>query len=309
MRFHQALTFLPTLQALEVAKAADKQGYDGIYVSDHMFFPRERRSRYTYSTREDGAPGFGDHWDPDTDWPDAWGFISAMAACTEKLRFTTGVYVAPARDLITVAKQVSTAAVVSRGRVNLGVGVGWSQEEFDATGQDFRTRGRRLDDMIPALRAIWSGGWVEYHGTFYDVPAMRMEPSPPGPVPILGGGHSAPALRRAATLCDGWVAAGAYEPEEARAHLDQLQAERRKAGRENDPFSIFLSLWSAPDIDLYKSFEEEYGVTDFLCAPAMVAQVGKSDPPERQLKLRIDASARFAEEVLEKARTAHGDNR
>ncbi|HTT85798.1 MAG TPA: hypothetical protein VMF60_00395, partial [Acidimicrobiales bacterium] len=72
MRFHQAVTFLPTLHALELAKAADTQGYDGIYVSDHMFFPRDRQSRYTYSTREDGAPGFGDHWDPDTHWPDTW---------------------------------------------------------------------------------------------------------------------------------------------------------------------------------------------------------------------------------------------
>ena len=139
MRFHQAVTFLPTLDALEVVKAADEQGYDGIYVSDHMFFPRELSSRYTYSTREDGAPGFGQHWDPETEWPDTFCFISAMAAVTRQLEFTTGVYVAPARDLITVAKQVATASVLSRGRVNLGVGVGWCKEEFDATGQDFHT--------------------------------------------------------------------------------------------------------------------------------------------------------------------------
>ena len=199
MRFHQAVTFLPTLHALELAKAADTQGYDGMYVSDHMFFPRDRQSRYTYSTREDGAPGFGDHWDPDTHWPDPWCLISAMAAVTQRVEFTTGVYIAPARDLVTVAKQVGTAAVVSSGRVALGVGVGWCEEEFVATGQDFHTRGKRLDDMIPALRALWAGGWVEYHGPHYDVPAMRMEPSPPGPIPIIGGGHSAPALRRAAT--------------------------------------------------------------------------------------------------------------
>lgn len=302
MRFHQALTFIPTLEAFEVAKAADSQGYDGVYLSDHMFFPRERRSRYTYSTSEDGAPGFGDHWDPDTDWPDAWCFISAMAAATEKLSFTTGVYVAPARDLITVAKQVGTAAVLSGGRVNLGVGVGWSQEEFDATGQDFRTRGRRLDDMIPALRTLWSGGWVQYHGTFYEVPEMRIEPSPPGPVPIYGGGHSKPALRRAASLCDGWIAAGAYEPEEARAHLERLHEERRKAGTAGEPFAIYLSLWAEPDLDLYRRFEEEHGVTDFLCAPAMTAAVDRSQPAERRVASRIEASARFAEEVLEKFR-------
>ncbi len=302
MRFHQSVTFLPTLQALELAKAADEQGYDGIYVSDHMFFPRERRSRYTYSTRQDGAPGFGDHWDPDTEWPDAWCFISAMAAVTRRVQFTTGVYVAVARDLVTVAKQVGTAAVIAGGRVALGIGVGWCEEEFDATGQDFHTRGKRLDDMIPALRALWAGGWVEYHGTFYDVPAMRMEPSPPGPVPIIGGGHSTPALRRAATLCDGWVAAGAYQPDQARTYLAALAEERRRAGREHEPFAIYLSLWARPDPDLYREFEEEHGVTDVLCAPAMMAKVDPADPPEAQLRARTDASARFADEILAKMR-------
>jgi len=302
LRFHQSVTFLPTLQALELAKAADEQGYDGLYVSDHMFFPRERRSRYTYSTREDGAPGFGDHWDPDTEWPDAFCFISAMAAVTHRVQFTTGVYVAPARDLVTVAKQVGTAAVIAGGRVALGVGVGWCEEEFEATGQDFHTRGKRLDDMIPALRALWGGGWVEYHGPHYDVPAMRMEPSPPGPVPIIGGGHSTPALRRAATLCDGWVAAGAYQPDQARTYLAALAEERRRAGREHGEFSIYLSLWARPDHDLYRSFEEEHGVTDVLCAPAMMAKVDPSDPPEVQLRARLDASARFADEILAKMR-------
>ncbi|HZU80647.1 MAG TPA: TIGR03619 family F420-dependent LLM class oxidoreductase [Acidimicrobiales bacterium] len=301
MRFHQAVTFLPVDQGLALARAADAQGYAGVYVSDHMFFPRERTSRYTYSTREDGAPGFGDHWDPDTHWPDPWCFISAMAATTTRLHFTTGVYVAPARDLITVAKQVGTTAALSAGRVHLGVGVGWSKEEFDATGQDFHTRGKRLDDMIPALRALLAGGWVEYHGAHYDVPAMRMEPSPPSPVPIYGGGHSDAAFRRSATLCDGWIAAGAYKPEEAEEHLGRLHQARRAAGREDEPFAIFLSLWARPDLDVYRSFEERFGVTDFLCAPGLTAHVDAAATPEAQLQARLDASARFAEEIVARA--------
>jgi probable F420-dependent oxidoreductase len=301
VRFHQAVTFLPVDQGLALARAADDQGYAGVYVSDHIFFPRQRTSRYMYSTSEDGAPGFGDHWDPDTHWPDPICFITAMAAVTTRLRFTTGVYVAPARDLITVAKQVGTAAVLSGGRVGLGVGVGWSKEEFDATGQDFTTRGRRLDDMIPALRALWAGGWVEYHGPCYDVPAVRMEPSPAESVPIYGGGHSAPAFRRAATLCDGWIAAGAYQPDEARAHLEHLDEARRRAGRHEEPFAVFLSLWARPDLDLYRRFEEEYGVTDFLCAPGLTARVDKDAPADVALQARLDASARFAELIVQKA--------
>jgi probable F420-dependent oxidoreductase len=301
VRFHQALTFLPVDQALALARAADEQGYGGVFLSDHMFFPQERKSRYTYSTTEDGAPGYGDHWDPDTHWPDPWCFISAAAAVTTQLHFTTSVYIAPARDLMTVAKQVGTAAVLSGGRVNLGVGVGWSKEEFDATGQDFTTRGRRLDDMIPALRALWAGGWVEYHGPHYEVPAMRMEPSPGGPIPIYGGGHSAPALRRAAGLCDGWIAAGAYQLDEARHYLDQLAEARKHAGRVGEPFAIFLSLAVRPDLDLYRRLEEEYGVTDFACGPALTAKVDRSAPPQAQLQARLDASARFAEQVVQKA--------
>jgi probable F420-dependent oxidoreductase len=298
VRFHQAVAFLPTHHQLAVARAADDQGYDGISLSDHMFFPRHRQSRYTYSTADDGAP----FWESETEWPDVWCLISAMAAITTRVRFTTGVYVAPARDLITVAKQVGTAAVLSSNRVNLGVGVGWCKEEFDATGQDFHTRGKRLDDMIPALRALWAGGWVEYHGPHYDVPALRMEPSPTAPIPVICGGHSTPAFRRAAALCDGWMAAGAYEPDEARRHLTALHEERRRIGRTGEPFSVFLSLWSNPDVDLYRSFEEDYGVTDMLSGAAMAAKVDPSDPPEAQLQTRIDASARFAEEVMEKMR-------
>jgi probable F420-dependent oxidoreductase len=298
VRFHQAVTFIPTHHQVALAAAADDQGYDGIYISDHMFFPRDRQSRYTYSTAEDGAPS----WESETEWPDVWCVISAMAAITSRVRFTTGVYVAPARDIITVAKQVGTAAVISSNRVTLGVGVGWCKEEFDATGQDFTTRGKRLDDMIPALRALWHSGWVEYHGPHYDLPAMRMEPAPTAPVPIICGGHSAPAMRRAAALCDGWVAAGAYPPEDARRYLAELHEARRRAGRETDPFAVYLSLWAEPDIDLYRSFEEDHGVTDMICAPAMVAPVDPSDSPEAQLRTRIDASARFAEDVIQKFR-------
>ena len=194
MRFHQAITFLPITQVVPLATACDQLGYAGIYLSDHLFNPRDLESRYTYSRRADGAPG----WEKDTAWPDPMCVFSGLATVTTNLTFTTGVYVAPVRDLITVAKTVGTAAVLSDDRVRLGVGVGWCKEEFDQTGQDFSTRGRRLDEMIPALRALWAGGWVEFHGTYYDVPPCQMNPSPAAPVPILGGGHSEPALRRAA---------------------------------------------------------------------------------------------------------------
>ncbi len=147
------------------------------------------------------------------------------------MTFTTGVYIAPVRDLITVAKSVGTTAVLSHNRVRLGVGVGWCEEEYIQTGQDFHNRGKRLDDMIPALRALWQGGWVEYHGTHYDVPLCQMNPAPTEPIPILGGGDSPPALRRATTLCDGWLNTGAA-PAEDGLRPGEHGASRRSTGRD-----------------------------------------------------------------------------
>jgi probable F420-dependent oxidoreductase len=295
VRFHQSVTFLPTRQVVPVAQACDQLGYGGIYISDHLFNPRRLESRYTYSVREDGAPG----WEAETPWPDPMCVISGLATVTTNLVFTTGVYIAPARDLITVAKSVGTTAVLSNNRVRLGVGVGWCQEEFDQTGQDFATRGKRLDEMISALRALWRHGWVEYRGEYYDVPECMMEPAPTEPVPILGGGHSPAALRRAAGLCDGWIAAGAYREDEAWAHLASLRAALKTAGRDDEDFIVYLSLNERPDPDLYRRFADA-GVTDFVCAPWMFVDVAPGTPDDEALSARLAAVKWFADDVIAK---------
>jgi probable F420-dependent oxidoreductase len=296
LRFHQAVSFLPTRQAVPLAKASNELGYAGMYVSDHFFNPRHLASRYTYSEREDGHPG----WEPETQWPDSMTLIAGMATVAENLLFTTGVYIAPARDLLTVAKTVGTAAVISDNRVRLGVGVGWCKEEFDQTGQDFATRGKRLDEMITALRALWRGGWVEFHGEYYDVPECQMLPAPTEAVPFIGGGHSPAALRRTATLCDGWVAAGAYSEEDAWLHLANLRDALKKAGREDDDdFLVYMSLNERPSVDLYRRFAEA-GVTDIVCAPWMFVDVATGTPDDEALAARLGAVRWFAEEIVAK---------
>ena len=147
MRFHQAVTFLPLDEVVSLSTAADTLGYSGIYLSDHLFNPRDLQSKYTYSKAPDGSP----FWEKETAWPDPMCLISALSGVTTNLTFTTGIYIAPVRDLITVAKTVGTAAVLSGNRVRLGVGVGWCEEEYVQTGQDFRTRGRaaQRDDPGP----------------------------------------------------------------------------------------------------------------------------------------------------------------
>src|SRR6478736_1733339 len=135
MQFWSGTAFMDPLEAVPVARMLDEAGYDGILCSDHMIYPRELSSPY-----------------PDTAWPDPWVLIGAMAAVTNRLRFSNAIYVAPARPLLEVAKLVATASVLSHGRVSLAAGIGWMREEYEQMGQDFANRGKRLDEMIPALR-------------------------------------------------------------------------------------------------------------------------------------------------------------
>lgn len=259
MQFWSGTAFMDTADALRVAPLLDEAGYHGMVASDHMIYPRELSSPYPDSST--GKPP----WSPETGWPDSWVLIGAMAAVTRRLRFSNAIYVAPARPLLEVAKQVATAAVISGGRVALGVGVGWMREEFELLGQDFDTRGKRLDEMIPALRELWRGGWVSFEGHYYSVPEMMIEPHPPAPVPILCGGESETALRRAARTCDGWIGY-AYTLERAAGYTARLGELRREYGREDEPFDIILALLDPPTPDLYKR-AEDLGITAVMCAP------------------------------------------
>jgi probable F420-dependent oxidoreductase len=226
-------------------------------------------------------------------------FVSGLATVTRNLLFTTGVFIAPARDLVTVAKSVGTAAVLSSNRLRLGVGVGWCEEEFTAIGQDFSNRGKRLDEMIVALRALWHEDWVEHHGTYYDIPACKMLPAPSAPVPIYGGGGSPMALRRAVTLCDGWITHGSGPEEHAWDQLALIKGALVEAGRSSDGFDIYLAVNARPDADLYKRFAEA-GVTDMLCAPWMSVQLPPDTPADKLRAARVEACVRFSDEVIDK---------
>jgi probable F420-dependent oxidoreductase len=293
MRFHLALQFLPLDEAVALGTAADRFGYQGVYMSDHLFNPKDLTSRYAYSEAPDGSP----FWSKETEWPDPMCLVSALSSVTTSITFTTGVYIAPVRDLITVAKTVGTAAALSHDRVRLGVGVGWCEEEYLQTGQDFHTRGQRLDDMIPALRALWKGGWVEYHGSHFDVPLCQMNPGPSRPVPILGGGDSAPALRRATTLCDGWVNTGAVPADVALTQVKTLLDALDRAGRRADDFALYIALSEMPDLDLYRRLEEA-GVTDLLCAPWFAAQPEPGAPESSVREQRIELCGLYAEHYI-----------
>jgi probable F420-dependent oxidoreductase len=288
MQFWSGTAFMDPLEAVPVARMLDEAGYDGILCSDHMIYPRELSSPYPDSA--DGKPG----WEPDTAWPDPWVLIGAMAAVTNRLRFSNAIYVAPARPLLEVAKLVATASVLSHGRVSLAAGIGWMREEYEQMGQDFANRGKRLDEMIPALRELWRGGWVSWQGEYYQVPEMMVEPHPPSRVPILCGGESEVALRRAARLCDGWVGY-AYGWDESVGYATRLTELRREYGREQEPFEIVLALLEPPSVDMYRRAEEA-GITTVMCRPWLGLEAGAGVESYRE------PIERFAEDFIEKCR-------
>jgi len=286
MKFVLPLSFASLEDLTELAQAADSHGWSGVSLSDHVVTPERIDSPYPYT--EDGTPRF----EADALWPDPLVAFGAMAAVTERVRLMTMIYVLPMRNPFVVAKAVGTLAGLSSGRVDLGIGVGWMREEFELLGQEFRNRGRRTDEMIEVMRKLWTGEPVEHHGRFYDFAPLRMVPPPPRPVPILVGGLSKPALRRAARLGDGWISE-LHTTAELRELIAGLRVERAACGRGDEPFQVIAACSDAFDVDGFRRVEEA-GATHALMVPWLLHRGDGS------LGAKCDAVRRFADEVIAK---------
>ncbi|MBI2168046.1 MAG: TIGR03619 family F420-dependent LLM class oxidoreductase [Actinobacteria bacterium] len=282
MQFWQSGMFLPPARLTDLARASEAAGFEGVTVSDHIAYPETLSSPYPYTP--DGRPPF----ERETPWPDPWIAIGAMAAVTSRLRFGTHIYIAPARPLLAVAKQVATAAVLSDDRVVLGAGAGWMREEFDLMGQPFERRGARFDEMLAVLARLWTGDVVEHRGEFYDFDPLSISPVPSKPVPVWIGGDSDAAIARAVRN-DGWVG-NLYQPDEAFEKAERVVKALREVGREPGPdFELVLSVYALDDLDLFRRLEDA-GVTALITAPWMLAGSEWQD--------QADAIARFGDEVI-----------
>ena len=211
---------------LRLAKAIEDIGFDQLDIFDHvvMGFPTATRPAPMYPSK---MPIL-----------EALMALSHIAAVTERIGLGTEVLVLPQRQPVLVAKQASTLDTLSGGRVRLGIGVGWQESEYDALGEAFATRGKRMDEAIDLLRACWRDEQVDYDGAFYSATAMAMEPKPPqgGRLPIWIGGASDRALRRVAERGDGWMATAITEPAAAARYKAKIAAYAESAQR--DPAEI-----------------------------------------------------------------------
>jgi probable F420-dependent oxidoreductase len=289
MKFVVPMAFSHPTHYCALARTAEDSGWDCVAVSDHVVHPERIRSPYPYTP--DGTP----RWQADAPWPDPFVAIGAMAATTQRLQFFTNIFVLPMRNPFLVAKAVGTASLLSGGRVALGIGVGWMQDEFELLGQDFKTRGRRTDEMIAVMRKLWKGGMVEHHGQFYQFDRLQMSPPCPHPIPLYGGGLSEVALRRAATLCDGWIS-DIHTTAELREIVTRLRGYRREAGRSDEALSIIAAVSDAFDADRIRRLGD-LGVTHYTTMPWLLYGGGMEVLEDKLAGLR-----RFADEVIAKVR-------
>ncbi|TDC82797.1 TIGR03619 family F420-dependent LLM class oxidoreductase [Actinomadura sp. 7K507] len=288
MRFTYAEAMTDPSYYLPLAKAAESAGYASISVADSLVYPKESDSVYPYTA--DGSREFLE----DKAFIETFTLIAAMGAVTSTIRFTPFVLKLPVRPPVLVAKQATSVACLTGGRLGLGVGVSPWPEDFEVMGVPWARRGKRMDEAIDVVRGLSGGDYFEFHGEFYDVPAIKMTPA--RPFPILVGGHSDAALRRAVVRGDGWMHAGGDDLDELLAKLGRIREAEGKAG---DPFEIHVISMDAYTADGVKRLEDK-GVTDVIVGFRMPYIKGPDTEP---LDKKIEHLERFAETVI--AKTGH----
>lgn len=268
----------------DIAQAAEANGFESVWMPEHLVFPEEIPPTYLYS--ESGYPPVTS----DTPLFDVWVVLSYIAHATSTIRLATNVYILPLRHPIEVARSVVTLDRLSNGRVTMGVGVGWLEEEFDALGRGFADRGKRADAMIPLLRRLWSDDVIEARDEHFDFGPVKFQPKPRfRHIPIEVGGASKPALRRAGRLGDGWIEIGSRDLDDVAAKLAVIEEERRRAGRSDQPFEVTLGGGMAGDVDAIRR-AADVGATRIVVPPVGM-EPGSADSI-------IEFTKRFGDEVI-----------
>ncbi len=286
MRFTLGVAMSPLDQLPALAQTAQDCGFASIALPDSLFYAESVAVKYPYT------PDGSRMWDADTPWVDPFVAAAAMGAVTAEIRFYTQVLKLGSRNPLLLARQVGSVANMTGNRFGLGVGLGWSPEEFEWCGVPFERKGARADESIEVLRLVLDGGMVEYHGEFFDFDRLQMSPAPTQPVPIYVGGHSEAALRRAARVSDGWTSA-MIKIEELRQVIGRLGELREEYGRSGEPFEIQAVCVNRFGLAGYRE-QAEAGVTDAIVVPWVFDGV----PFDGELSAKQDSMKRFADTVI-----------
>ncbi len=262
MRFGVALARTRPEMFAEVATAADELGYESLWLSDHLVFPVDMAgSPHDIDAGEDAHPPVP----PTTPVFDVGAMLTLLASRTTRIRLGTFVYLLAIRHPFIAARTFATADVLSGGRVEVGVGAGWLRSEWEAVGLDPRTRGPRLDESIEVCRRLWTEPEVAHDGAHWRWDAVAFEPKPvQAELPVLVGGESDAALRRAARLGDGWIGMD-HGVAEAPDWVGRLRAAEAAVGRDRPPCTVTIGGTPADDAEL--AAYEAAGVDRLIVSP------------------------------------------
>lgn len=267
---------------VEAAQLAEAAGIESLWTFEHVIVPLDYQSKYPYS--KDGKMGV----QPETTMLDPLIGLTAVAAATKKLRLGTGVNILPQVNPLLLAKQAASLDFISSGRLMLGLGIGWLEEEFDAMGVPFSARGRRNDDYLEAMRKVWSGDVVEHESEFLSWHGFKSYPKPvQDPLPIVIGGSKGKAFERIAKYGQGWYAPTAGVKQITKM-LGALNATCEQFDR--DPSEIEVSTMWVPQAEPDQVEVYAQAGVDRLIVP-MAALGGKDRTVADQIK-------RFGDEIV-----------
>ena len=289
MRFCYAESMTDPFFYAPLAQAAEDAGYDSMVIPDSICYPQKSASVYPFNP--DGTREFLE----DKPFLEPFSLIPALGAVTDRLRFITFVLKLPVRHPVLVAKQMTSTAVLTGNRLVLGVGTSPWREDYDVLGVPWAKRGQRMDESLAVVRGLSAGGYFEFHGEVYDVPAIKIAPVPTLPVPILVGGHGEAALRRAAVSGDGWLHGGG-KPELLPGMLARLAGLRQEAGTAGRPFEVHVISMDAYSADGIRRLEDQ-GVTDVIVGFRWPYHVG---PDTEELQPKLDKLRRYADDIIAK---------
>ncbi len=263
---------VPNGQAMVgMAQLAEGVGFESVWTFEHAIVPIDYHSKYPYSPN--GKMGV----DPDANFVDPLIALTAIAAQTTTLRLGTGVNILSQANPLYVAKQAASLDFISNGRFELGVGIGWLREEFQAAGTPFERRGARFDDYIQAMRKVWSGDVVEHKSEFLDWTGFKSKPVPvQDPFPVVIGGTKGKAFERTARYGNGWFAPTA-SPDQLAPLLGELDAACKDVGRNRDEIEV-TAMWFPNAADL--SDVERYTEMGVGRLVVMLPALGPGNPAD-----------------------------
>ena len=287
MRFSVAESMCDIGHYLPLAQAADQAGFSVFALGDSILYPEVAEGKYPYT--ETGDRSFLES----APFIDPFQLFAAMSVVTEQIEFHTGVLKLPIRDPVLTAKQVSSLHVFTGERFVFGVGLSPWIEDFQATQQDWKSRGPRMDEMLQIIRGLMSGDYFEWDSEYYQIPRVKLCPVPSKCPTIIICVHSKAAYRRAARYADGFSFISLTE-EELVERLAIIHDLRKEYGRDKEPFRVFAGLPVLATPDVVKRLED-IGVTDMS-----VGYRNPYEPDTWQLQDKIDWVKRFGDEVIAK---------